>query len=131
MRLSAPSRKERPESVVPMINVVFLLLIFFLMSATLAPSDLLDATPPAAAVDTQGAVGASFVIDDQGRFAFGAVRGAEAVQAAAALGESPLRLRADENAPAARLIEAVRRLQNAGVEDVRLTTRPRASGAEP
>ncbi|MEM1152412.1 MAG: biopolymer transporter ExbD, partial [Pseudomonadota bacterium] len=37
MRLRAPDRKRRAENYVPMINVVFLLLIFFLMTAQIAP----------------------------------------------------------------------------------------------
>lgn len=37
MQFDLPQRRSRPESVVPMINIVFLLLIFFLMTAQIAP----------------------------------------------------------------------------------------------
>ena len=45
IRLVAP-RRARPENIVPMINVAFLLLIFFLMTAVIAPSDPVAVTPP-------------------------------------------------------------------------------------
>ena len=46
MRLK-PSRKPRPEpDLVPLINVVFLMLIFFLVAATLRPFSLKGIRPP-------------------------------------------------------------------------------------
>lgn len=47
IRLSEP-RRPRAEHIVPMINVAFLLLIFFLMTAVLAPLDPVRIDPPAA-----------------------------------------------------------------------------------
>jgi biopolymer transport protein ExbD len=41
--------RPRGESVVPMINVVFLLLIFFVMTATIVPPDPFAARPPSSA----------------------------------------------------------------------------------
>jgi len=51
IKLSEPPR-PRAESIVPMINVAFLLLIFFLMTAVIAPMDPVE-------IDLPGAVGAS------------------------------------------------------------------------
>ena len=46
------SPQRRPyESVVPLINVVFLLLIFFLLAGTLQPTDDVDVDLPAGQVD--------------------------------------------------------------------------------
>ena len=46
----APRRPARParENIVPMINVVFLLLVFFVMTAQIAPPDPFDIAPPEA-----------------------------------------------------------------------------------
>jgi periplasmic protein TonB len=46
MDFGSPPRRPRAESVVPMINVVFLLLVFFLMTATIAPPDPFASVPP-------------------------------------------------------------------------------------
>lgn len=47
IRLSEP-RRQRAENIVPMINVAFLMLIFFLMTAVIAPLDPVRIDPPAA-----------------------------------------------------------------------------------
>lgn len=46
MDFAPPKRRPRAESIVPMINVVFLLLIFFLMTAQIAPPDPFEVAPP-------------------------------------------------------------------------------------
>ncbi len=48
MDFDAAPRKPRAESIVPMINVVFLLLIFFLMTAQIAPPEPFEVSPPTA-----------------------------------------------------------------------------------
>lgn len=51
MRFTEPQRRKPPESIVPMINVVFLLLVFFLMTAQIAPPDPFEISPPEMAQD--------------------------------------------------------------------------------
>ena len=57
IKLSAPPRR-RSENIVPMINVAFLLLIFFLMTAVIAPRDPVEIDLPTAvgATDGEGAI---------------------------------------------------------------------------
>lgn len=50
MKLSTPRKKETPENIIPLINVVFLLLIFFMISAKLASHDSIEITPPVSSV---------------------------------------------------------------------------------
>lgn len=49
MSFAPTARRKPPESIVPMINVVFLLLIFFLMTAQIAPPEPFAVTPPTVA----------------------------------------------------------------------------------
>ena len=47
MRLTQPPpRTEKELSLIPLINVVFLLLIFFMLAGTITPSDPLQVEPP-------------------------------------------------------------------------------------
>lgn len=127
MRLDEPPKRVAPESIVPMINVVFLLLIFFLMSATLAPPDALDATPPASSAETTPAPSNTLVLDPSGALAFKDVLGEPAIIAAVAeAGDAPLWIRADGAASATQLLEVLQSATSAGASDVRLLTAPRA-----
>ncbi|WP_201150810.1 ExbD/TolR family protein [Rhodovulum sulfidophilum] len=66
----------RGESIVPMINVVFLLLIFFLMSARLVPPAPFEAEPPRAD-GAEPAAGEMLHLSASGDLAFGAARGSD------------------------------------------------------
>jgi biopolymer transport protein ExbD len=103
-----------------MINVVFLLLIFFLMSAQIAPPDPANVTPPSA-VFSDGPLPA------EGRILWLAADGRLLDQAGAAPDmttlDAQLSLRADADAPAADLARVLRELAVAGVADVTLVAR--------
>lgn len=121
MRFRPTAPRPRGESIVPMINVVFLLLVFFLMTATIAPSDPVEVTPPdaegGAESDRQGAL----YLTADGRVRTGALEGAAAIAEAALLvaGE-PLPLVADRETPSARVAAVLRDLAAAGISDVHL-----------
>lgn len=121
MRLHTPPRRQR-EATVPMINVGFLLLIFFLMAAVIAPPDALDTVPPEAESDAVEAPQDVLLIDAEGRLALGVLRGEEVF---GALPDGALAVRADGALSAAKLADVLRRLSEAGVRDVRLLTIPR------
>lgn len=116
-----PSRRQMRENIVPMINVVFLLLIFFMISAHLAPPDPVAVTLPHAQTEARAQAGQSLVLTVEGMAAFGAARGDAALAGAArAASEAggPLRLRADANADAAALARVLSALARLGVTDV-------------
>ncbi|MCR9150648.1 MAG: biopolymer transporter ExbD [Rhodobacteraceae bacterium] len=120
MRFSVPTRRPRAESIVPMINVVFLLLIFFLMSADLRAPPPVDVHLPDADVAlAQLPPGALYAAAD-GTLAFGPSRGAAALQAAVAGGT--VVLRADRDLPGADLARLLARLAALGATEVRLVT---------
>lgn len=84
MNFDAPVRKPRTESIVPMINVVFLLLIFFLMTAQIAPPEPFEVSPPTAEKAAEpgadhvlyvGKDGALQFQDTAGEAAYGAISG--------------------------------------------------------
>lgn len=116
-----PPRKPIRESVVPMINVVFLLLIFFLMSAQIAPPDPVAITPPRAHHADQPLAAGERVawLDAQGVLYAQGVTGAEALSLLSA-DPGPLILRADAAMPAALFARVLRDLGAAGLEDVTL-----------
>jgi len=124
MQFTIPRRRRAAERIVPMINVVFLLLIFFLMTARLAPPDPFEVTPPdAAGALAEMPAGVLHVAAD-GRLAFGPARG-EAVFAAIAAWPDKgagLTLRADGAAPAVEIARILERVAAAGVSEVRIVT---------
>ena len=111
-------RRERTISVVPMINIVFLLLVFFLLTATIAPPDPVTVRLPVAegGEGPGGAEGPVLHVDAAGTLALDAARG-EAVLANLPDGEV-LVVRADADLDAAVFAGILARLRAAGVEAV-------------
>ncbi|CUH98618.1 ExbD/TolR family protein (plasmid) [Leisingera aquaemixtae] len=126
MDLTDPPRRPRAESIVPMINVVFLLLIFFLMTSRLAQPDPFEVTPPKAALDTEATAEAVLYIDAQGQMQFDGAGGEAAIArlAAASAGSPVVQLRADAGLEAAALARILRQLAAAGLSRAELTVRP-------
>lgn len=125
MRFTDQSHKPPGENIVPMINVVFLLLIFFLMTAQIAPLDPFGVTPPVgegAPVDAD----APLYIAADGALAYGDARGAAVFAALSARGaDTPLLLRADAGLPADKLADVLPRLAAAGQARVTLLLAPK------
>ncbi|MCV2892762.1 ExbD/TolR family protein [Lentibacter sp. XHP0401] len=122
MQIETLKRKPRSEAILPMINVVFLLLIFFLMSAQLSSPDPVEITPPLAAVGEPAEASLKAFIDRGGALYFEAEKGAKATAAlAAALAKAPdrrIELRADALAPAQALTRVMTELAAAGAVQV-------------
>lgn len=118
-----PQRRGR-ESVVPMINIVFLLLIFFLMTARIAPPDLFEVTPPAAAEGGAPEARAALHIAADGRLAYRDARGGAVWEALAteAPQDDTLVIRADADLAGAELARILTRLSRSGLKRARLVT---------
>lgn len=117
------TQQRRGEAIVPMINVVFLLLIFFLMTARLTPPAPFATTPPRAE-GGMAVTGATLYLSTDGQLAYGQARGAAVFAALSADQTGPVLLHADAAAPAARLAAIVARLVAEGHGPVRLVTVP-------
>ncbi|MGI3170158.1 ExbD/TolR family protein [Pseudooceanicola sp. C21-150M6] len=124
MDFAAPRKKNRAESTVPMINVVFLLLIFFLMTAELAPPDPVEVTPPTGAGQTADGAPPVLYLAADGTLAYGELRGENAVAAFAGLGAEGAQLRADSGVEASKVARALKELGQQGLTSVSLVMVP-------
>ncbi|MEO0464894.1 MAG: biopolymer transporter ExbD [Pseudomonadota bacterium] len=120
MDLSEPHRKPPAESIVPMINVVFLLLIFFLMTATIAPQELFDVDPPESRTDTPAETDQPLFVSSSGALAWGEMTGDDVFPAIAASGlgtgpDSLLIIKADRTAAGVEIARLLKRLAGVGI----------------
>ena len=111
----------------PLINVVFLLLIFFMLAGQLASTDPFPTEPPRSASEGMTQERRMVVhLGADGRLAFnGAIVDEAALRDAVARhGPSPaVQLKADSRADAPRMVRTMELLRSAGVERVDLLTR--------
>jgi len=118
-----PTRAAR-ENIVPMINVVFLLLIFFLMTAQIAPPEPFKITPPQSRGDVVADRQETLYIDANGTWAFASARGDAVFALLANLpAGTPLLIRADAAFKASQLASLLARLAAIGITDVAIVTR--------
>jgi biopolymer transport protein ExbD len=123
------------ERILPLINVVFLLLIFFMLAGKLAASDPFKVEPAHSA--SEGPVTAQDIlvlVGADGRLALDDAIMDEAGLKAAVAGLMPkekdaghpprVRLKADGRAPATRVVAVMELLRSAGVQKVDLLTVP-------
>ncbi|ADZ70595.1 ExbD/TolR family protein [Polymorphum gilvum] len=128
MRLKVPSRRAVPDNTIPLINIVFLMLIFFLFAGSVARDDARRIEPPANISEDENvrSTGA-LVIDSEGRLFLGdaevTLEDYLATQAAAETGAGSLRIAADGGLPADRLEEVLAQLAGSGAKEVVLITR--------
>lgn len=125
-------KRDEDGGVLPLINVVFLLLIFFMVVGHLAAADPFHIEPPQSASerDPDAAVHVVLVGAD-GRVAFdGQAKDDTALQnALAAVVEQnadAIRLKADGGAPAVRLVQVMEIMRAAGVKKLHMLTVPKA-----
>lgn len=123
-----PSRREAGEErMLPLINVVFLLLIFFMLSGQLATTDPFGTEPPRST--SEGLMHERQIVVHlaaDGRLAFnGAIMDETALRDAVARHgpSSKVQFKADGRADAVRMVATMELLRSAGVERVDLLTR--------
>ncbi|MGR3793575.1 biopolymer transporter ExbD [Vannielia litorea] len=124
MDFSDQPRRTSGESVVPMINVVFLLLIFFLMTSSLTPPEPIEVEPPVAQGEEAETGVATLYIGADGALAFEDLRGEAAVAAFVAAGADKAQVRADGKVEAAAVARVMAQLSAAGLTRVELVAVP-------
>ncbi len=129
MKLRPPERQRADENVIPLINVVFLLLIFFVLVGTLAPPEPFEVTPPtSASVDPAGERETTVLLSAEGRLAVGSQEVnhdslGELIAARLSKDKRALvQLKADTRVEAERLITVMDVLREAGVDTLILLT---------
>ncbi|SFI49062.1 ExbD/TolR family protein [Celeribacter neptunius] len=70
MRFDPPPKSSVSTGLLPMINVVFLLLIFFLIAGEMQQADPLEITPPDTARAEEAKTGLALYLDPEGQLAF-------------------------------------------------------------
>ena len=134
MRFDPPRRKNDDERILPLINVVFLLLIFFMLTGKLSAIDPIEVAPPVSASD--GAVETRdlvVVLGADGQLALDdAVIDQETLKTTLAerMDAAPsaqVWLKADGAADSTDVIALMETLHEAGVEHLKLLTVPAAT----
>ena len=126
MDFSQEERRKTGEPFVPMINVVFLLLIFFLMTAQVAPPEPFALNPPKAAEGGDPTAETLLHLSPEGAFAYQDMKGEDAMRAAVAASEDrAIKLRVDGGMEASVLAARLKALAADGAASVELITAPR------
>lgn len=130
MRLVPPPRRSSIDGTIPLINVVFLLLMFFLFAGTVTPDPAREIDPPVTRADDPDERAANaLVVNADGAMTMGGkpVTVAEAAARFKALPEGlarqGARIVADRTLPADRLTEIIAGLTEAGAGRLGLITR--------
>ena len=131
MRFEPPRPRNDEERILPLINVVFLLLIFFMLAGKLAVSDPFEIAPPRSASEGPAEMQELLVlVGADGKLALdGEVLEEAALEAAiaerlSATEDARVRLKADGRAEATQVIAVMELLRAAGVERLKLLTVP-------
>lgn len=133
MRLvQGKAKRSAEENIIPLINIVFLLLIFFLLAGTLAAKPPFE-LEPVEAVQTPNVdvpEGALYISQSGAMYYQGRVVEAGELQGAVRLartgaGEEPLEILMDRRLMGEKLFPVIETLGRAGITKVRLLTEPR------
>lgn len=123
MDFSHPHPRRRSEPALPMINVVFLLLIFFLMSAQIVSPPPIEVTPPETPFGGAPQEDLRLHVSASGLLAVGDLLGPaawDALARTAAPETTKILIRADAALPAADLATLLARLATLSFGDVQL-----------
>lgn len=129
MRLAEETQPEEQENILPLINVVFLLLIFFMLAGALHAVDRFNVEPPTTSGFNEAAEqDPTVLIGADGRLA---LAGEEVTEQAlqqmirSRVEQMPaaiVRLKADHRVEALRIVEVMTLLKAAGVDQVLMLT---------
>ncbi len=120
---------EEPDTILPLINVVFLLLIFFIMTGAMHAVDYFNVNPPSSSSEIQGSLDDTVIlVSSDGRIAIDNKEVDEAdlqlsiLDKLAANAGAAVRIKADGRVDAARVVEVMELIEAVGVRRVMLLT---------
>ena len=129
MQLQFRNQEEEPDPILPLLNVVFLLLIFFIMTGALHALDYFNVNPPSSSSEFQASLDDSVIlVGADGRVA---IDNKEVDEVDLQLSVSDklagnagavFRIKADGRVDAARVVEVMELIEAVGVRRVMLLT---------
>lgn len=129
MQFPARQPHEEPDSILPLINVVFLLLIFIIMTGALTAVDFFNVDPPSSTSVVEGSLDETVIlVGGDGRIAIDNEEVDETdlqlsvSDKLAANAGAVFRIKADGRADAARVVEIMELIEAVGVRRVMLLT---------
>lgn len=129
MKFTRSARSHRHEFSLPMINIVFLLLVFFMLAGVIEATEIIEINPPEAQTGGQSENGKGDVlVAANGDFYIGDRQVTASLLSAEIAGlrdrdpDLIIRLKADSNAAATLVIVALNALRDAGLGKVELLT---------
>ncbi len=129
MQLPIQKQEEEADTILPLINVVFLLLIFFIMTGAMHAVDYFNVNPPSSSSEIQGSLDDTVIlVGSDGRIAIDNKEVDEAdlqlsiLDKLAANAGAAVRIKADGRADAARVVEIMELIEAVGVGRVMLLT---------
>lgn len=111
-----------------MINVVFLLLIFFLLSAQIAPPAPAAITPPSAAGDPDGTDAPRLYITAEGTPHYLSLVGSQAIEAILATPSDAIIVAADRDLSATALVTILSQINPTGRTQIKMVLSPVPAG---
>ena len=129
MQLPTPDRGEEPDNILPLINVVFLLLIFFMLTGAIHAVDYFDVTPPVSTSEEIVSIKETVIlVNADGRLSIDG-KEVDAIDLQLAVSdkmaqhpELEIRLKADGNVDAVKVVEVMEWLEAVGVRHLSLLT---------
>ena len=128
-RLEASNLASIDDRIMPLINIVFLLLIFFLVAGAIREVEPVEVDPPRSLVEAESVTDAlTIYVASDGRIALGATmldRNAFDLAIAAAVAadpDQPIRIVADRDVEAVKVISILETLRASGSSRVKLVT---------
>ncbi len=129
MKFQFQKQEEEPDTVLPLINVVFLLLIFFIMTGALHAVDYFNVNPPSSSSEFQASLDDTIIlIGSNGRIAIDNIEVDEVdlqltvSDKMAANASAVFRIKADGRVDAIRVVEVMELIEAVGVRSVMLLT---------
>ena len=130
MRFDAPTRRRGDENIVPMINVVFLLLVFFLMTAQIAPPLPEPIITPTGTGDAPAGQNSRLYIGASGIPSYMEATGQAAIDMILAQRPDRVTLYADRRLDASALVRIVNSITSQGTIAVDLVLGPQGGSDE-
>ncbi len=129
MQFTFKIQEEEPDTILPLLNVVFLLLIFFIMTGALHAVDYFNVNPPSSSSEFQASLDDTIIlVGGDGRVAIDNKEVDEVdlqlsvSDKLAANAGSIFRIKADGRVDAARVVEVMELIEAVGVRRVMLLT---------